>query len=372
MEFLLALAICALLAVSVKKLSMPSIPVYILAGLILGNAGIGFFKADETSKILSELGIVFLLVYIGLQIQPGRILERKHSIVFAGLTDFAVNFSMAYVTAALLGFSTADAFVLASALYISSSAIVIQSLIEGRKLIFPESETTIWLMIFEDIVLILLILAVTAEAGETELMMFFGKTLISVLIIVVAGNYGARYINMAMKREDEVPFVLAFSLPSLTMYLSRTWGTSESFGAILLGMAFSKAREMERIIRPFKEVFLVLFFFFFAVSIDLPEKIPITVLLSLILVSVIGKFLSGIIIGGVVHKSVPSGIEIGASMVARGEFSILIASIYGSGEVSAIVALMVIVMSITGSITARYSHKIRSYTSKISLTQSAR
>ena len=359
MEFLLALAICALLALLVKKLSMPSIPAYIIAGLILGNTGIGFFKADEISKILSELGIVFLLFYIGLQIQPSRILERKHSIMFAGLTDFAVNFSMAYITSIFLGFGAVDAFVLASALYISSSAIVIQSLIDGRKLIFPESETIIWLMIFEDVVLILLILAVTAEAGEVKLLTFFGKTLIFVLIIVVAGIYAGKYINTAMKREDEVPFVLAFSLPSLTLYLSRIWGVSESFGAILLGMAFSKAREIGRIIRPFKEVFLVLFFFFFAVSIDLPEKISITVLLSLILVSTAGKFLSGVIIGRIVHKSFPSGMEIGASMVARGEFSILLASIYGVGEISAVVALLVVIMSIAGSVTARYSHRFK-------------
>ena len=365
MEFLLVLAICVLLALAVKRLSMPSIPAYIVAGLILGNAGIGFFKSDETSRILSELGIVFLLFYIGLQIQPTRILERKHSIVFAGLADFTVNFSMAYITSILLGFGVIDAFVLASALYISSSAIVIQSLIDGKKLIFPESETIIWLMIFEDIVLILLILAVTAEAGEAELLGFFGKTLIFVLIIVMTGRYGARYISTAMRREDEIPFMLAFSLPSLTMYLSRIWGVSESFGAILLGMAFSKAKEIGKLIRPFKEVFLVLFFFFFAVSIDLPERISITILLSLILVSAIGKFLSGIIIGRVVHKSVPSGIEIGASMVARGEFSILLASIYGAGELSAIIALVVVIMSIAGSITARYSFKIRKMAIKI-------
>jgi CPA2 family monovalent cation:H+ antiporter-2 len=359
MEFLLALAICALLALLVKKLSMPSIPAYIIAGLILGNAGIGFFKADETSKILSELGIVFLLFYIGLQILPGRILERRHSIIFAGLTDFAVNFSMAYIASIFLGFDVTDAFVLASALYISSSAIVIQSLIDGKKLIFPESETIIWLMIFEDIVLILLILAVTVEAGQAELLMFFGKTLIFVLIILLAGSYAGRYINTAMRREDEVPFILAFSLPSLTLYLSRIWGVSESFGAILLGMAFSKVREIGKVIRPFKEVFLVLFFFFFAASIQLPERISVTILLSLILVSIIGKFLSGAIIGRVVHKSTPSGMEIGASMVARGEFSILLASIYGVDEISAMVALVVVVMSIAGSITARYSHKIR-------------
>ncbi|AEA46715.1 cation:proton antiporter [Archaeoglobus veneficus] len=358
MNIPVALLICALLALAVRRFSLPPIPAYIVAGLALGKAGLGIFEPDEVTKSLSELGIVFLLFYVGLELNPRKIAEKGSEIAVSGLVDFAVNFSFGFLVALLFGFSFVESFVIASAIYISSSAIVIQSLIENRKLIFSEAETIIWLMVFEDILLILLILAISADVSE--LILFFAKVILLACAVFVPARLLHRHLASIFHRNDEVPILLAFSLASLAAYAASTLEIPEALAAIFLGIALSGIREVEVLIQPFKEVFLVIFFFFFGVSVELGyiDSILIT---SLILIAILGKLLGGLIIGRIVHKSTRSGVEIGTSIVARGEFSIFLASLYGLSHISSIITLLVVATSIIGSVSAKYGYILKRY-----------
>jgi CPA2 family monovalent cation:H+ antiporter-2 len=356
MDFALAILICALLGITVKKLSLPAIPAYIMAGILLGKSGAGLFGESEVSKALAELGIIFLLFYIGLELKLSQISARKGEITYAGLIDLLVNFPVGFAVASLLGFDFREAFVMASALYISSSAVVIQSLIENRKLIFSESETIIWLMVFEDIMLVLLIVGITAQ--PSEILLFLAKLIIFSGFILVAGRIALKYVESVFRREDELPYILAFSIAASAIYLSKFLEIPEAFLAIVLGIMFSEVHGIGKLIRPFKEVFIVLFFFFFAVSVDVTANISLFVLVSIILVAIASKLISGLAIGRLIHGSTSSGIEIGASTVARGEFSILLTSIYGAPTLSAIIAVFVVVTSLVGSFTAKYSRAI--------------
>ena len=69
----LALFVCLILALVSKYLSVPAIPFYILAGVVLGNAGLGLVASDEISRFFSEMGLIFLLFFMGLGLKPERI-----------------------------------------------------------------------------------------------------------------------------------------------------------------------------------------------------------------------------------------------------------------------------------------------------------
>lgn len=362
-QIALALFTCLILAIVSKSLSLPPIPFYILAGVLLGNSGLRIIGADEVFHFFSQLGLIFLLFYIGLELKPERLISRGPAFLISGLIDLNVNMLIGFFAALALGFGYYEAFVVASAFYISSSAMVIASLIENKKLILPESETVVWLMIFEDIALVFLIFIISTETS-TEVQHPF--ILILKIIAVVCSLFAIvkivkRALLKILQRDDELPAILTFSAVLSAAFISRYLNIPEVLTVIALGSALSTTnpRAFERISRPFKDVFLILFFFFFGVSIDFSGNLFLMQALIISFVAIVSKLFSGFLVGRTLHRSYPAGIEIGADTIARGEFSIAIAAIYGSEIVSATVTVMVILTSIAGSFMAKYSSKLK-------------
>ncbi|HUK92804.1 MAG TPA: cation:proton antiporter, partial [Methanomicrobiales archaeon] len=118
-----------------------------------------------------------------------------------------------------------------------------------------------------------------------------------------------------------------------------------------------------RLSQPFREVFLVLFFVFFGITIDFSGGFSIAIASVLCVLALGSKMLSGIVVGWGLHGSVLSGIEIGANTLGRGEFSIALAAIFGSATISATVAILVVVTSLAGSFAARYSEGLKDWVS---------
>jgi CPA2 family monovalent cation:H+ antiporter-2 len=164
-----------------------------------------------------------------------------------------------------------------------------------------------------------------------------------------------------LKRDDELPVLLTFSVVLGISALSIYLGIPESFMVIafgtMLGTIDPESFEIQS--RPFKDVFLVIFFVFFGISVDLfTGGISILSLVAISLVAVASKYVSGIAIGRLLHGSTGSGVEIWANTIGRGEFSIAIAALYGSAAVSSVIAFMVIMTSIIGAFAAKYSSRL--------------
>jgi CPA2 family monovalent cation:H+ antiporter-2 len=121
----LALFVCLLLVLITKYLSVPAIPFYILAGVLLGSAGLGLVASDEISRFLSGLGLIFLLFFMGLGLKPERIAANRSSVLTSGFIDLNVNMIIGFTGAYLLGFSVTESLIGAAAFYISSTAMAI-------------------------------------------------------------------------------------------------------------------------------------------------------------------------------------------------------------------------------------------------------
>jgi len=151
---------CLILGLVSKYLKQASIPAYIIAGLILGKSGLDVITSYDFVQWLGRFGVILLMFYIGQEFHYKGLKESGR--LFAGYTDFIVNFGAGFSLGLLFGLPLLEVFILASAVYISSSAIVITSLIENKRLIYPEAETTVWLMVVEDIILVLLLVVLTS------------------------------------------------------------------------------------------------------------------------------------------------------------------------------------------------------------------
>lgn len=356
---ILALVVCLFLAWITKKYSLPSIPFYIIAGLALGASGLGLVGGDAVSEYLTHLGLIFLLFFMGLEIKPSRIWQNKSGIVSSGLLDLTINGIIGFVVAYALGFPLGEALIVAAAFFISSTAMALTSLIENRKLLMRESETIVWLMVFEDIIVIIILIFVSPQAGTPIIML--GTTLLVLGILYAIIRLGRNQIVWMLRREDELPVLLTFSTVLAIAGLSVYLGIPESFMVIAFGTMLGSIdpASFEEQSRPFKDIFLVVFFVFFGVMVDLAAGgIPIAALIAISIAAIVSKYISGITIGKLLHGSNRSGIEIWANTIGRGEFSIAIAALYGSDAVSGTIAFMVIVTSIVGAFAAKYSMQL--------------
>jgi monovalent cation:H+ antiporter-2, CPA2 family len=356
----LALVVCLLLALITKRLSLPTIPFYIIAGLLIGQSGLKLVGSDDISLFLTELGLLFLLFFMGLEIKPDKIWKNQSAILTSGVIDLNVNMIIGFVVAYALGFSLFDSLVVAAAFFISSTAMALTSLVENRKLLMRESETIVWLMIFEDIVLIILLAVLGSSMDNPIFLVLKLAAVLSVVYLII--RIAREYIATLLKRDDELPVLLTFSAVLGIAALSESIGIPVSFVVIafgaMLGTIDTEAFEVHS--RPFKDVFLVVFFVFFGITTNLfSGGISLLAIIAISILAILSKFISGMVIGRVIHRNTSSGIEIWSNTIARGEFSIAIAAVYGSPVISGTIATMVIVTSVVGAFAARYSNGLK-------------
>jgi len=355
----LALFVCLLLVLITKYLSVPAIPFYILAGVLLGKAGLGLVTSDEISNFFAGLGLIFLLFFMGLGLKPERIAANRSAVLTSGIIDLNVNMIIGFVAAYLLGFSITESLIVASAFYISSTAMAITSLIENRKLMLREAETVIWLMVFEDLILIIFLALISA--GDQNLIVFLVKILGVLAVLYALAHYGKEFLISILDRDDELPIIFTFVAVLTTASVSIYLGIPETMMVIALGVAFATTDPdaFEQHARPFKDVFLVVFFVFFGVTIDFSGGVNWFMITVICLLAIVSKLISGVLTGIFIHGSALSGLEIWGNTIGRGEFSIAIAVLYGSPLIATTIAAMVIVTSIIGSFAAKYSSSLR-------------
>jgi CPA2 family monovalent cation:H+ antiporter-2 len=358
-SLVLALFVCLVLALITKYLSIPAIPFYILAGVILGKAGGGMLTTNEISHFFSEMGLIFLLFFMGLGLKPERIASNRVAVLTSGIIDLNINMIIGFAAAYLLGFSLMESIIIASAFYISSTAMALTSLIENRNLMLRESDTVNWLMVFEDLVLIIFLAIISA--GNQNLVFFLIKILAVLGVLYALAHYGKEFLISILDRDDELPILFTFAAVLITASFSLYLGVPETMMVIALGVAFATTDPdaFEQHARPFKDVFLVVFFVFFGVTVDFSGGANWFVIGAISILAVASKLISGLLTGMFIHGSALSGLEIWANTIARGEFSIALAVIYGSPVVGTTIAAMVIVTSIVGSFIAKYSGILR-------------
>jgi len=352
---IIALFVCLVLALVSKYLTIPAIPFYIIAGVVLGQAGLGIVASDQISSFFSDMGLIFLLFFVGLGLKIDKISENQSEVLTSGIIDLNVNMLIGFVAAYLLGFSLVEALIVAAAFYSSSTAMTVTSLIENRKLMIRESGTIIWLMVFEDLVLIV-ILAILS-AGNENLLLFAVEILAGLGIMYALAHYGKEFLVSILERDDELPVLFTFVAVVATAGFALFLGVPDTLMVIALGAAFATTDPdaFEQHARPFKDVFMVIFFVFFGITINLSGSVSFGVIAIICVLAIASKLISGVLTGLALYGSARSGLEIWGNTIGRGEFSIALAALYGSPPVAATIAVMVIVTSLVGSFAAKYS-----------------
>ena len=164
--------VLALGGAAATRVGQSVIPAYILAGVLVGPnapevAGVSFalVESREFVTLLSELGVVFLLFFIGLEFNLERLLASRQQVTRAGLIDLAINFGAGLGLGLLFDFSLLESLFVAGIVYISSSAIVTKTLLDLGWIVDPESEAVLGVLVFEDVVIAVYLAVLGAAAA---------------------------------------------------------------------------------------------------------------------------------------------------------------------------------------------------------------
>ena len=349
-----------------KLLKFPSILFYILAGLILGQ----FFHENESLEVFSELGIVFLFFYLGLEFNIVRAINTAKKIWSVGILDFFLNFGVVLLVSKFLGFSLFQSILIGGVAYASSSAITTKTIVDNHRIANPETELILGLMVFEDIVAPILLALISAVALGGDLSpVNFGFIILKVILVFIFAigiavffkNHISNFIDKFI--EEEIFTLFSFGGLILFAGITQFIGLSEALGAFLMGMIVSetgKSHDIEKIMFAIKDLAVAIFFFLFGASIKFSSGINfgfIIILVVVVIISIIGKFLTGFIGALIYGLSKRKAIETGLTIINRGEFSIAMSK-FAPNPLILFIGLYVLVMAFIGIITAQYAPMI--------------
>lgn len=382
LEIGIALTGIAIAGAVANRISLSVIPAYIAAGIVIGPnepstiAGISLTLVDQQEfiDVLAELGIVFLLFFLGLEFSISQLLNDRRRIVMIGSVDFLINFSIGIGLGMAFGYSLLETIFLAGIVYISSSAVISKSLIESGWVANPESNAILGTLVFEDI-LIAIYLALLSSVASGAGTLIDAAVAIGVAFVFLGGLtliawYGSSSVERIFSAESDELFLLhILGVTTLIAGFALTLGLSEAVAAFFVGTAFSETDHIERIetvVAPARDFFAAIFFF----SIGLTTEITLLtdlvwLLLTAVLLTTVGKVVSGSLSGQIYQLDRLRSMRVGVGLVPRGEFSLVIAALATSvgtgalgGEIPAFTVGYVLIMSIVGTLLIQNAGRI--------------
>ena len=345
------------------------VPLYIGAGMLLA----GVVGHSELVEFLSLMGVIFLLFYMGLDFSLSAFLQQWRSIFVAGTIDLGINFSSGLLLGWLLNWTLLETLFLAGIMYMSSSAVVAKSLIELKRVANPETETILGIMVYEDLFVAFYLAALSGVvlSGRIDgwtISLSVAKGLGFCVIFLLVARLGRRWTEQLLNQESaELFLLLVFGLILLSAFGAMAVGLSEAIGAIMFGLLMSETRHKTRVYElflPFQQFFAAVFFVAFGMQIDYHAFLEVMRLgLVFVGVALIGKTLAGFVAGRWQGLSAQASLSIGFAMVAKGEFSIILAGVAVSVarpeiHLGALIAFFVLLMSIIGPVLMKESGRI--------------
>ncbi len=262
-----------------RRLGLGAVLGYLAAGLVIGPWGLRLVREPAAILDFAEIGVVFLLFIIGLELQPARLWVLRRSIFGLGLTQVLVTGLAGSAVAWWAGVPPGGAWVVGFGLSLSSTAFVLQLLAERHELGSPHGRAAFGVLLFQDLAVIPMLAAMPLVAGGLRAVngtpvLDLLKVPGAVLGLVVGGHYLLRPIlrAVAAARTHEVFTAAALLIVLGAALLMKSAGLSMGLGAFLAGVLVADSEyrhQLEADIEPFKGLLLGLFFISVGMSANL-------------------------------------------------------------------------------------------------------
>ncbi|ALP52975.1 potassium transporter KefB [Candidatus Tenderia electrophaga] len=263
-----------------RKLGLGAVLGYLAAGLVIGPDGLGLIYDVDNILHFAELGIVFLLFIIGLELQPSRLWALRKPVFGMGGAQVALSALPIGLAAWALGVTPLSAAIVGLALAMSSTAFALQTLAERNQLMTQHGRASFSILLFQDVAVIplLAIIPLLATTGtdlnDAGMLWPIVRAIGLIALVIIGGHYLLRPLfRMVSAAGNHELFTAAALLVVVGTALLMDWaGLSMALGSFLAGvlMADSEFRhELSAQIEPFKGLLLGLFFIAVGMSVDL-------------------------------------------------------------------------------------------------------
>ncbi len=379
LEIGVAVGLVALVGLISNKLRFSVIPFFILIGMVLGqhapqigNIDLTFTESKPFIDFMGRLGVLFLLFYLGLEFSVGRLMKSGKAIVTGGSIYVALNFCSGLLMGFLMDLPFRETMVVCGIMTSSSTAIVAKVLTDLKRTANPETEVIMGMIMFDDLFIAMHIsfLSGLILTGSSSFWTVAGTSLLAlgfILTFLILGRKLVPAIDRVLQVNSSEIFILViFALLFIVAGFSETIHVAEAIGALMAGLVLADSQYIKRIeqmVLPYKDFFGAMFFFSFGLAID-----PMTLSGALFwgsvaaLITIACNLLSGYFAARFSGLKKKTAFDIGFTLAARGEFSIIMANIGKAGGlmpvIQSFVVVYVLILSMVAPLLTKESRKI--------------
>jgi CPA2 family monovalent cation:H+ antiporter-2 len=356
-----ALLLAGLFARFGRRLGLPTIPFFIVAGIIFGphTPGVVVLEDPEEIHLLAMLGLVLLLFHLGIEFSVDDLLQGGRRLLWAGGSYIALNFGAGLVLGWALGWGTREIFVIAGMIGTSSTAIVTKLIIDLRRVGNRETGMILGVIVVEDVFiafyLALLQPILGGKEGATEVIVSAGTAFAFLLGLFALARWGARLIRPLLSTGDaELSVILVVGFGVFVAGFAHSAGASDAVGALLAGMVVAGTgigHRVERLLVPLRDVFAAIFFFWFGLTIAPSAMGAIAPAVAVaVVVTLLFNVVAGVVAARIYGYGRTAAANTALMLVSRGEFELILASLAVAAgldsRVAPFAALYVLVLSI--------------------------
>ncbi|CAI6077003.1 K(+)/H(+) antiporter subunit KhtU [Paenibacillus sp. JJ-100] len=374
-----AVALVTITGLISARLRFSVIPFYILIGMAVGPhapqfgiVDLRFIESSSFIEFMGRLGILFLLFYLGLEFSVSRLLKSGKAILTGGIFYVALNFVSGLLLGWFMDLPLQETMVVCGIMTSSSTAIVAKVLVDLKRTANPETEIIMGMIMFDDLFIaihisILTGLVLSGATSFGSVLLVSLSALLFIVLFLIIGRKSIKVIDKALNiKSSELFLLMIMTLLFLVAGFSETLHVAEAIGALMIGLVLGESRHVSRIeqqIMPFKDFFGAIFFFSFGLTIE-PSTLGGAVGMTLIAVilTILSNYGAGMIAGKLAGMSTKASLNVGFTLVSRGEFSIIMANIGKAGglmaSIQSFAVLYVLILAVLGPILTKESPRL--------------
>ena len=364
---LVGLALLGRLAI---RFGLPAIPLYLVAGLMVGEGGaVELVTAREFIEPAAEIGVILLLLLLGLEYSGSELMGALRTNSRAGGLDLILNFTPGVVVGMLFGWGVNGALLLGGITYISSSGIIAKVLDDLGTTGNRETPVVLSILVTEDLVMAFYLpLMAGLLIGGDPWKIGVEITLAVVAVIAalfIAVRFGSRVSAVMFTHSQEILLLTLVGVALFVAGVAEHLQASAAVGAFLVGIALSGPveRSARELLAPLRDLFAAMFFAFFGLQIN-PADLPgvVAVAAGLAVFTAATKIATGWWSAARAGIGRAGRLRAGTVLTVRGEFSIVIAGIAVAegvnAEIGPLAAAYVLLLAVGGPLLARAADPI--------------
>jgi CPA2 family monovalent cation:H+ antiporter-2 len=318
-----------------RRLAIPVIPLYLIAGLFFGQGGVLSLSAShDFIQTAADIGVILLLVMLGLEYSASELRSSLRAQAPIGVLDGLLNALPGAALAMVAGWGATAAVALAGITWVSSSGVIAKTLGDTGRLGNRETPAILGVLVIEDLAMALylpLLTALLTGGGASRVAVAVGIAFATVtVVLVVATRYGHHVTALVSAKDSESLLLGVLGLTLLVAGLAEQLKVSAAVGAFLVGIAVSGtvAQSAIEVLSPLRDVFAAAFFVFFGLSTNpdsLLDVLPLALALTVVTTST--KMLVGFVAARRAGVKRRGRWRAAVALIPRGEFSVVVAAL---------------------------------------------